>query len=308
MSDPVAKATQASRESKYVEFKESFDVTAEGEWCEIIKDMIAIANTGGGVIVIGLDNQGTPTNRDVAPILALDPADVANRIHRYTETHFADFEVVAAEKSGSRIAVIALRAAEYPIVFCKPGTYATGGGKQKSAFAQGSVYFRHGAKSEPGVTEDLRKFVDRRLERVRRGWLEGVRKLVTTPPGSTIAVQPAGGVQVTGDPSATRIRIVNDPDAPAFRQIDPNETHPFRQKEVVAQVKAVLPAGGHFTSHDAQAVRRLHDIDRNPAFFYRPKFGSPQYSREYVGWLRDQIAQDATFLDEVHQRLARLKQ
>jgi hypothetical protein len=304
MDDPITKATQASRESKYVEFKEAFDAASEGEWCEVIKDMLAIANTGGGVIVVGVDNHGNPTGFDITPLLAIDPADVANRIHRYTETHFADFDICGVDRSGAHIAVIVLRAPEYPIAFCKPGTYAVPGGKQKSAFAQGAVYFRHGAKSEPGVTEDLRKFVDRKLEALRREWLEGVRRVITAPSGSTVAVHPAGEVLVSIDPSAARIRIVDDPDAPAFRQVDPNETHPYRQKDVIAQVKTFLPTGHHFTTHDAVAVRRLYAIDTNPTFFYRPKFASPQYSSEYVEWLREQMSQDTLFLDDVRQRFS----
>jgi hypothetical protein len=307
LDDPVSKATQASRESKYVEFKEGFDCTADGDWCEVIKDMIAIANSGGGLIVVGVDNHGDPVGFDVAPILAFDPADVANRIHRYTETNYADFDITSAEKSAVQIAVIVLRPPEYPIAFCKPGTYAIAGGKQKSAFAQGAVYFRHGAKSEPGVTEDLRKFVDRKVEALRREWLEGVRKVVSAPPGSTVAVQPAGEVRVTIDPSAARFRIVNDPEAPAFRQIDPNETHPYRQKEVIAQVRTFLPSGQHFTAHDALAVRRLNDIDQNPTFFYRPRFGSPQNSTDYVGWFREQISQVVLCLDDARSRFALLQ-
>jgi len=298
MDDPIRRAIQAARESKYVEFKEALDVTSDGEWCEIIKDIIAIANTGGGVIVVGLDNRGQPSGFDVAAILAADPADVANRIHRYTETHFADFDFCPAEKCGSQIAVIVVRQPDYPVVFSKPGTYAVSGGKQKSAFSQGSVYFRHGAKSEPGVTDDLRRFLERKLDALRRIWLDGVRKVVTAPAGSTVAVQPAGEVRVTVDPAAARIRIVDDTDAPAFRQVDPNQTHPYRQKELLALVKAFLPAGQHFTTHDALAIRRFHNIDANPTFFYRPKFGSPQYSPQYIEWLRENLIQDALFIDQ----------
>ena len=306
LEDPIAKATRASRESKFVEFKESFDVASDGEWCEIIKDIIAIANTGGGIIAIGVDNRGAPSGADIRQLLVVDPADVANRIHRYTETHFAEFDICSAEKNGIPIVVIVLRAPDYPIAFCKPGTYAVPGGKQKCAFAQGTVYFRHGAKSEPGVTEDLRKFVDRKLEETRREWLEGVRKVVTAPAGSTVAVHATSDVRVTVDPSAARIRIVNDLDAPAFRQVDPNDTHPYRQKDVISQVRLALPLGQHFTAHDALAIRRLNSVDENPTFFYRPRFGSPQYSSAYVEWLKEQVTQDAVFLEEMRSRFAML--
>jgi len=48
----------AKRESKRIDFKERFDTQAAGEWCEIIKDIVAMANSGGGAILFGTDNIG----------------------------------------------------------------------------------------------------------------------------------------------------------------------------------------------------------------------------------------------------------
>ena len=46
----IEKAKAAKRESKYIEFKVSFDIDSTQDWCEIIKDIVAIANSGGGII------------------------------------------------------------------------------------------------------------------------------------------------------------------------------------------------------------------------------------------------------------------
>jgi len=48
MPDLIQKALTAKRESKSVEFKETFDPTSPGDWCEVVKDIVAIANSGGG--------------------------------------------------------------------------------------------------------------------------------------------------------------------------------------------------------------------------------------------------------------------
>jgi hypothetical protein len=99
-----------------------------------------------------------------------------------------------------------------PIVFQKPGTYDTGTGKQKTAFSVGTVYFRHGAKSEPGTSDDLRAVVERQLEVIRHSWIKGVRKVVQAPAGSQIiAVRPG---EKNGTASfAPTVRVVNDPSA-----------------------------------------------------------------------------------------------
>jgi len=51
-------AVSAKRESKAVDFKRSFDPASVAEWCELIKDIVAMANSGGGTILIGVNNDG----------------------------------------------------------------------------------------------------------------------------------------------------------------------------------------------------------------------------------------------------------
>lgn len=307
MTSNGTKAIKATRESKYVEFKESFDPGLDRDWCEIIKDIVALANSGGGVIVVGADSKGRPTESDVSPLLDVDPADIANKIYRYTEVHFSDVDIQSMERNSFQVAAIFVGPAEFPMIFCKPGTYAISEKQQKTAFAQGSVYFRHGAKSEPGNSEDLRQFVDMKLRKIRGQWMRGLRKVVTAPAGSSVAIIPSG-VRITDEPSATPIRLVSDPSAPAYRQEDPNSTHPLRQMDVIGQVRAHLPGNERFVAHDALAIRRVYKIDENPAFYYRPRFGSPQYSQRFVDWLLQQLRQNSQFINEARSMFSSRKE
>ncbi len=86
-------ALQDDQESATLDFKESIDVASNGEWLELIKDVVAMANSGGGVIIIGLLDDGSPSGFDVAPILAVDSADVTNKIFAYTGQHFGNFRI-----------------------------------------------------------------------------------------------------------------------------------------------------------------------------------------------------------------------
>lgn len=216
MENLVSKALSATRESKYIEFKEFFDVASSGDWCELIKDIVALANTGGGVILIGVDNHGQPTCFDVQHILKFDPADITNKIYKYTGWQFSEFEILEGIKGEHKVAILRVQGVPIPIVFIKPGTYDIGGGKQKSAFSAGTIYFRHGAKSEPGNTDDIRKVIERQLESIRKEWTRGVRKVVAAPRGSKVLVIPNKGETPLSD-KATPIRIVSDPSAPAIR-------------------------------------------------------------------------------------------
>lgn len=213
MADLIRKALSAKRESKYIEFKQDFDTDSAGEWCEVIKDIVAIANSGGGVIVFGLDNCGTPTRASLHKLSQVDPADITNKISKYTGSVPLEFEIRELVKDGNVLQCFIIQAVSIPIVFQKPGTYDAGAGKQKSAFGSGTVYFRHGAKSEPGTTDDIRNAIERQLEAIRKSWLKGVKKVVQAPQGSQIvALHP---IPAHGNPSfsAMTVRAVRDPKA-----------------------------------------------------------------------------------------------
>jgi hypothetical protein len=213
MSDFIEKALNAKRESKHVEFKETFDPNSAQEWCEIVKDLVAIANSGGGIILFGVDNLGRPCGSPTELITNLDPADVANKVSKYTGAVDLEFEIREMKKGKTVLVAFVIHAVSIPIVFRKPGTYDIGGGKQRTAFSVGTVYFRHGAKSEPGTSDDIRRVIERQLELIRKSWIKGMRKVVQAPQGSqVITIQPRGST-VSTVPLTTNVHAVKDPNA-----------------------------------------------------------------------------------------------
>ena len=301
MSELMEKGKRAKRESKYVDFKQSFDPGSNGEWCELIKDIVAMANTGGGVILVGLDNGGKPTGENVQTVLELDQAEFADKIGKYTGSEPCEVDVQEGSKCGVQIAIIEVSGVEAPIVFQRPGTYQVASGKQKTAFSRGTVYFRHGAKSEPGTTADLRRVVEQRLDTIRKQWLDGVRKVVTSPRGSSIAIL-SGDVTESRSPSAAPIRLVKDSTAPEYRLIDQDTTYPYRQKELIEVVNERLPDGATVNSHDILCIRRSKGIDGDLRYCHQPKFGSPQYNDAFVAWIVDQHEANEGFFEQCRKR------
>jgi hypothetical protein len=208
MSDIIEKALSATRESKHIEFKAGFSATGSGEWCELIKDVVALANSGGGILVFGLDSLGRPTGESAEAIAAEDPADILNKLAKYIEAPSFDVESIALKKKGHKLHALLISGASIPHIFQKPGTYDAGAGKQKTAFGVGTIYFRHGAKSEHGNGHDLRLAVERELRAVRKAWVNGVRRVVRAPIGSEIIAVPR-----TGTPAMKSVRAVKDPTA-----------------------------------------------------------------------------------------------
>lgn len=191
------------------------------------------------------------------------------------------------------------------MVFIQPGTYDIGNGKQKTAFGKGTIYFRHGAKSEPGNAKDLRECIDREIENIRKSWLGNIRKIVKAPHGYHVNILPPEVVE-SSIPTATPIRIVDDPTAPAYHKIEPDQTHPYRQKEIVQLVNQKLGGRKKITAYDIYCVRRIHSVDQSmSSFYYKSKFASPQYSDAFVYWLVEQYEKNRLFFDDARKNGSR---
>jgi hypothetical protein len=152
------------------------------------------------------------------------------------------------------------------------------------------AFFRHGARSVPATHDDLRRFMDRRLNAVKRRLLVDIRRVITAPDGSEVVA-----IERTADERGEQvIRITTDENAPLFRAVDFDVTHPYRQKEAIAEVNRRIGDERAINAYEFQAIRRTNEID--PDFVHRPRFGTTQYSAAFVDWLVARIERDPEFV------------
>ena len=304
----VEKALRATRESREIEFKSEFDARQKRHWCELIRHVMAIANSGGGVVVFGLDSNGIPTGSDLSHLLRLDPAQITDKIHSYTDVDYDGFELREERKDAKPIACLILEPSLVPIIPVRPGTYEKEPGKQESAFATGVFYYRHGAKSEPGTTHDLEKVIGRNVREIRREWMSGVRKIATAPKGSVLMVR-ARDVRVTEEPDAQAIRITEKASAPEFRLVDPDKTHPYRMKELLSVMnKEIGFLSKKVNAYDIKALIEVYSLWNDVQYTYKPKFGSRMYSPGLVAWIKDNVMRDRYFLRRVRTKFRRMRE
>jgi hypothetical protein len=273
----LSRAAGARRSSKRVELKESFDSAREGDWLELVRDVAAMANSGGGVIVLG-------------GISELDEEQLHEQLERYAEPEFEDLHLEHITRDALPATAIVVESAVNPLVFSQSGRYDG----DHVAFARGGLYFRHGAKSEPATGSDVRDFIKRQLDETRALWLANIRRVMHAPGHAEIAVVETAERDEEGRP--TLIRLTTDPHAPLYGQVDPDQSHPYRQKEVIREVNARLD-GTPVNAFDVLSVRRVHDVteETRPEFVHVPKFGSPQYSDAFVDWLVSEHERDRQF-------------
>lgn len=302
----LALALARTTETAEVDFKSSFDPGALRDWLEFVKDIAAFANSGGGFILVGVGDDGSPSGADVSPLLAVDPANVGNQIHKYTGQNFSGVEFLKCEKAGQIVCAIRISSSRIPIVFARVGEFELPDAKKKTAFALGTVYFRHGAKSEPGTSDDLRIFLDRELEFTRKSWLDGITKVVEAPVGSRFAVLPPEG-SPTGPSGSLPMQLTTDPGATAYYAVPLDKTHPYRQKEVVQHVNEKLAGKRTINSHNVICIRRVYSVQKEINFCYTQNFASPRYSEQFVDWIVDQYDANANFFEETRVKFDELK-
>jgi len=163
------------------------------------------------------------------------------------------------------------------------------------------AYFRHGARSVPASRDDLRKFMERRLAVVRKRLVRDIKRVIAAPEGSEIVA-----IERSEDDRGERvIRITTDEHAPLYRAVDFDVTHPYRQKELIAEVNARLPEEKTVNSYEFQAIRHTYDVDAD--FVHRPRFGTNQYSEAFVEWLVDRIQSGPEFVARARARYHELR-
>lgn len=231
----LAKAAAATRSSKYVALADEVD----------LKDVVALANVGGGVIL----PRRRPNVASIRETLAFDDVEL-----------FDDALVVGP-------------AGEAPLTLDSQG-----------------AFFRHGARSVPATRDDLKRFMDRRLQQVRKRLIGDIKRVITAPEGSEIVA-----IEREEDEQGRAIRITTDEHAPLYRAVDFDVTHPYRQKELIAEVNSRLPEEQAINAYEFLAVRRTNEID--PDFVHRPRFGTNQYSQAFVDWLVERIERDERFIE-----------
>ena len=295
-------------ENADLDFKSQIDLANDGEVLELIKDMVAIANTGGGLILIGVNDDGTCNESFEYNLQSIDNATIINKIRKYTNVEFSGFEMHNTSKSGKDVLCLNIEPARRPIAFEKPGTYPNPKDPkgQKTAFGQGTVYFRHGSKSETCNNQDLSKFGDSELDRIRESWLGNIRKVVEAPFDHVVKMLPPN-VVMRESIDATAIRITDDENAPKYKIENPDDICPFRQKDVVQRVNSLVSDDERINQYDIQSIIHVYNIDDSkPNYYYKSLFGPKQYSAEFVKWIIDQYKEDPLFFIKTREKYRHL--
>lgn len=300
MRDPediVSKALAAAGEAEAFAFKRDFQATAAG-WLDAVRDMAALANSGGGVIFFGLDEHGVPSGADLSALDGVDATAIANEFQKFTGVR-PGIQKRALEKAGQRLVAWLVAEADHPIPFIHAnanpalGHNSQPGASAPAGPARGSVYFRHGAKSEPAEPADFARFFERKLEQKRKLWTEAIRQVMETPAGKMAVV--------LYDDEPQPLTAALPEAAPRYVPADPDRTHPYTPKELIATFNERV-SDRRINNYDILAVRYHHGLDDREEFIFHIHMASPRYSDQFLEWLIGCHRADPEFFD--HARAA----
>ena len=289
----------AQQESARLQSARAFDSESDRDWCELIRDVAAIANSGGGTLFLRATGERPLADSARSATSELVASDILQRLARFTDASFADVAMETVRRPDGSLVAITIGRAPFPIVFTKAASYLgpADSTKRVEVFAAGSVYFWNGQTSEPATGGSLQSFVERLLRRVRRRWLAGIRRVVNQPVASLVGAAEARrgkrGV-AAGQANLQPVRIVTDPQAPALQPQDVDRLYPLRQKELVAELNRRLGRRA-LNSYDIQAARRHHRLDERPDFVFHLPGAGRRYSPAALEWIMERYERDPEF-------------
>lgn len=256
-----------------------FDPASDRDWCELVRDIAAVANSGGGRIDVGA---------------ALDKREVVRRLHLHIDDAFSDITIRPTDSSAAAASEILVGPATFPLGFSAAGVCGSSSHllERVELFPAGTFYFRHGERSEPGTSADMRAFFERLLRRVRRRWLRGIRRVLYAP-----IEQAAKRTPKRAPANLQPVRIVTDPEAPALHPQDVDHLYPWRQKDLLRELNSRL-GRRMLTTYDIQAVRRQHRLDERPEFIFNLPGAGRRYSPATADWIMEQFNGDPEFFHQ----------
>lgn len=229
----------------------------KNEWLELVKTIVAMANTSGGRVVL----------RSVdCPPQALEQTRVDDQVNRYVEPAF--HEITSIVDEAGRCTITVERSRMRPHVFVTDQSYQDARGTVRDAFRAGQIFARHDGRTEPATGDDLQQMMADTIGRMLQGLGGAIERLATH----------------LSDPAALPVTLAND-DAIAFSIRKPEEVYPYLTSELAEKL-------GKTINWTAQALKRL-GLRNDPRFRWEVPTGrttrSPRYTEDAYRLLHERL-------------------
>lgn len=182
------------------ERKSTLDLDQPKDRVRLVKEIAAMANSGGGVIVIGAEDDGTEVGIHEDLAKQLDPARIGDLLDRFLRPDRLEVKLRDRVLPNGKVVVevVVPPVADPPLVLCRPGNYEQDG-KQDVLFPAQAVFVRRNTRAEPARREDYRQWRHEAIERARAEIIERLAMVVEAPSDARVRV--VSGEDVKDEPS-----------------------------------------------------------------------------------------------------------
>lgn len=198
-------------EGESFERKSVLDPTRPDEMLGLVVDLIAMANTHGGAVLIGESGKAIPEGH----LPLFDSARVDDKVNSFVDPRVGGIRSTTIQREYVLIEVEKSQIA--PHLFERDGNYHDSNGKQRLLFRRGDIFVRHSSKTERANRSDF----DRWFEANRKRLFENVKMVFEAGPSADVRITEHEGMPVRIDATATGARPVYDLLTPdPFRNLD----------------------------------------------------------------------------------------
>lgn len=207
-SEKVEELLTRGRESAKLDYKSMFDPSDSCHRFQLTKHIVAMANTVGGYIVIGVDDDGTPVGLDAGEANRIDEATVRSQVSGSITPSLSIFVDSSVEWNGDRFAIVTVLPHKERILVFESDGQCHDGQRQYHVFREGEVVVRHGSASERWNQEDADFLLDRASLRQKEQWREEFREDFQAIFGSTLNSNDVGPTAFGDSPTEFRQRVL----------------------------------------------------------------------------------------------------
>ncbi len=177
-------------EDDRLDYKQTVDITSEKQWFGITKDISAFANTIGGYLIFGIDNDANIVgiSRDTANVIK-DASKIQQKINRHVEPHISNIRSKEFNyESNIVVAVFIPQSKGITHLISKLAKYKLQSGEDRTVLNQGTFYIRRSAANHLGDSRDLDAAIERRIDTFRESLIEKVARVVNSPASSDVFI------------------------------------------------------------------------------------------------------------------------
>jgi predicted HTH transcriptional regulator len=166
-AEKIRELLERGAESAKLDYKSEYDPSNTDHKVRLVKHILAMANTAGGYIVIGVEDDGTRRGLASTAAERIDEAIIRSQVAGYTSTQIPIFSANSVDHDGQTFAIVTV----LPLAMTVAVANAEGNSPGGNLFRKGDVLVRHGSASERWSQADADFMLQRIANARKEEWL-----------------------------------------------------------------------------------------------------------------------------------------